>query len=94
VKKGKLGFSRFYKVNLRLKAVGIWIALAPFIGNQRILTNARGNVWKQFTAKLLVIFPTVILKIQNFLQTLQRVKRFVTAATKCEAASILLASAD
>jgi hypothetical protein len=39
VKKGKLGFSRFYKVNLRLKAVGIWIALAPFIGNQRILTQ-------------------------------------------------------
>jgi hypothetical protein len=38
VKKGKLGFSRFYKANLRLKAVGIWIALAPFIGNQRILT--------------------------------------------------------
>lgn len=57
MKKGKLGFSRFYKVNLRLKAVGIWIALAPFIGNQRILTNARGNVWKQFTAKLLVIWP-------------------------------------
>jgi hypothetical protein len=38
VKKGKLGFSRFYEVNLRLKAVGIWIPLAPFIGDQRILT--------------------------------------------------------
>ncbi len=38
VKKGKLGFQGFYEVNLRLKAVGTWIDLALFIGDQRILT--------------------------------------------------------
>lgn len=37
MEKGKHGFSRFYEVNLRFMAVGTWIALAPFMGDQRIL---------------------------------------------------------